>query len=107
MLSKEKLPALEASIDQWAAAESVPQAVIDLVYEMAQENPTTQEDKERCCAEHLWSTDLIRWYDKFIAFIKRSKSSAVASAGSDLVDDLKAIAVALQRVISRLEGADA
>lgn len=108
MLSKEKLPALEAHIDAWAAAENVPQAVIDLVYEMAQENPITPEDKAKCCAEHLWSTDLIGWYDKFIAYITRSQHGIAAkSSGSDLVDDLRAIVGALQQVVNRLEGGNA
>ena len=103
MLSKDKLPKLEASIDAWAADEKIPQAVIDLVYEMAQENPTTREDKIKCCAEHLWSTDLIEWYDRFILYLSKSHKGDDVSDDLDIVGSLRAVIETLQRVVSALE----
>ena len=105
MLSEDKLAALETSIDNWAAEEKIPQTVIDLVYEMAQENPKTPEDKAKCCQKHFWSTELIEWYDRFIAYlIKRKQGNSEETATStDIKKDLQTAIALLQRVLAVVE----
>ena len=105
MLSKEKLAALEANIDAWATEQGVPQTVIDLVYEMAQDNPRTQEEKIKCCQQHLWSTELIEWYDRFVDYLVKTKTPETGA--TDIMANIETAIKLLQEVLEGIRGRNA
>ena len=107
MLSEEMNAKLAVKIDAWTAAENVPAKVSELVLDIAKSDPQAERDIYKYCEEHMLSTALVEWYNKFVDFLAKQEEEpeqeTPAGFPGDIIDTARRFRDALNLFLEKYD----
>ena len=108
MMNEELSAKLAAKVDGWTSQEKVPAAVAGLVLEIAKTEPQAERDVRVYCEEHMLSTALVEWYNKFVDYLAKqqetpAENEAPAKFPGDVLDTARRFRDALNLFLEQYD----
>ena len=108
MLSEEMVAKLAVKVDAWVSAEGISRVIADRVLDIAVTDPQEERDVRKYCEDHMLSSALVDWYNKFLDFLAKQSDTAADDPGEvspeELIETARKFRDALNLFLEKYDG---